>query len=214
MSDMNLRSVNPRRRDDAAAMAVAVQANLVTLKVAAARRVNQPTDSHSIQTESPGAVHRFREALLDRHAVAAYSDQEMLLRTRQVWGEFAVLCWAFQCNDPHHPPAFAALPSGLGLRCPMELLKKMEVVSNALWRMRHEQRVRFDADARARPDFQRDYEKAAAMPVRVYDVDVRLASPSDLIQCACEHAGMLGAIRWLADDRRTWGEPGIMELPT
>jgi hypothetical protein len=207
-----LRPVTPRKRDDAAAMAVAIQANLVALKVAWSRRANIASDAHSIQVQPPGAVQRFREVLIDRQVIAEYSDEELVLRTRQVWGEFSVMCWAFQAPDPQHPPEFAPLPAMLAMRSIKEMLKKEAQVVQTLWRLRHEQRLRFDPDAKKDPAFQRDHEAAQGIVARVYETDIRLCSNEDLVACACEHAGMLGAIRWLIDDGRTWGEPGIMEI--
>src|ERR1043166_7777849 len=102
-----LKPVTPRRREDAAAMAVAVQANLAALKVAWLRRALIPSQEHVINVAPPGAVMRFRETLIDRHMVSDYSDAELILRTRQVWGEFALFCWAFACPDPNDAPDFA-----------------------------------------------------------------------------------------------------------
>jgi len=214
MPPETLRPVTPRTREDAAAMAVAVQANLVALKVAWARRANAATEDHPIHVRAPGAVHRFRETLIDRHVVADYSDEELLLRTRQVWGEFSVMCWAFQCPDPQEPPEFSPPPPTLAMRSVKEMLKKEAAVVRTLWRLRHEQRLRLVPEAKKDPAFQRDHEIAQSTPARIYDTDIRLASTEDVIACACEHAGMLAAIRWLIDDRRVWDEPGIMDVAT
>lgn len=206
--------VSVRARDDVAAMAVAVQANLVTLKVAASRRAEFDPDEHPIRVPPPGAVMRFRETLLDRGAVGGYSDSELSMRTRQVWGEWTVFCWAFQCDDPNDPADFAHLPPALIVRSVHDMLKKEAIIVKTLWRLRHEQRFRFDPDARRDPAFQREREIAQMIPARVYDADIRLCGNDDLLACACEHAGMLGAIRWLIDDRRKWGEAGIMDVNT
>src|SRR5438552_1594855 len=135
MSVEALRPVSSRKRDDAAAMAVAIQANLVALKVAWSRRANMAPDEHSIHVAAPGAVHRFRETLIDRHVVADYSDDEIVLRTRQVWGEFSLMCWAFQASDPQHPPEFAPLPATLAMRSIAEMLKKEALIVRTLWRL-------------------------------------------------------------------------------
>ena len=204
--------VSGRRREDAAAMAVAVQANLVTLKVAASRRAHRDPAEHPIRLSPPGAVRQFRETLIDRHVVAAYADDELMMRTRELWGQWCVFCWAFQCDDPNDPADFAHLPPTLIIRSTREMLAKEAAVVKTLWRLRHEQRFRFDPDARHDPAFQREREIAQTIPARVYDTDIRLCGHNDLIACTCEHAGMLAAIRWLIDDRRAWGEPGIMEI--
>jgi hypothetical protein len=158
-------------------------------------------------------VARFREHLIDRRRVQAYADAELVLRTRQVWGEFSLMCWAFHVADPQLPPAFGSLPPEHPFRCQGALLEKEAEVSRRLWRFQHEQRLRFQPERRSDPRFQRDHEIALSSPAPVYGTDVRLSTNEALIECACEHAGMLGAIRWLIDDRRVWGEAGIMDLP-
>jgi len=193
-------------------MAIAVQANLVALKVEWSRRMKIASDQHAIHTPPPGAVTRFRETLLDRRVIHDYANDELLFKTRQVWGEFALMCWAFVCDNPHCPPDFADLPAGQPFRSLKELLRKEAEITNALWRLRHEQRLRQDPDLRREPAFQQEHEFAQSLPVRVYDMDVRLAALDDLVHAACEHAGMLAAVRWLIDDRRTWDEPGLMDL--
>lgn len=207
-----LTSLTPRGRDDVAAMAVAVQANLVTLKVAWSKRVNVPSERHEIRTPPPGAVRRFREVLIDRNAINAYDDGELALRTRQVWGEFGALCWVFGHDDPHHPPDFAHLPPRHGMRCPAHMQAKLDEIQTGLWRFRFEQRFRLDPAAQQEPGFQRDYEHALATPMLVYGQNVRVCSNEDLLLCACEFAGMLAALRWAVDDRLTWEQPGIMRL--
>lgn len=206
-------SLSPRRPMDAAAMAVAVQANLVALKVAWTRRSDGQAAEHDIRTPSPGAVTRFREALIDRHVIQAYSELELVLRTRQVWGQFALFCWAFGGDDPHRPPDFVHLPDVPEYRCPMAMIRKEEEVVRGLWRLKLEQRARLEPEAAKDADFVKELSQAAAtVPLRVFDNDVRESSATDLIQCACEHAGMLAAVRWLLDDRRVWDEPGLMEI--
>ncbi|MEE8170642.1 MAG: hypothetical protein V3T70_08850 [Phycisphaerae bacterium] len=209
-----LQPVTPRTLDDAAAMTVPVQANLVALKVESSRRVKRPSDQHAIGTPPPGAVMRFRDALIDRRAIRSYSDAELTLRTRQAWGEFSLLCWMFHVDDPHRPPNFAEHASGAPCRCLGVLLEKEAEIARQLWRLQHEQRLRFDAEARSDPGFQSDHESAQMASIRVNGVDVRLCSAEALLPAACETAGMLGAVRWLIDDRRAWGEPGIMALGT
>jgi len=207
-----LESLNPRSRDDIAAMAVAVQANLAALKVAWSKRVGIASEQHEIKTPPPGAVRRFREALIDRHVVAAYGDEELALRTRQVWGEFGVLCWVFGYSDPHHPPDFSNLAADRAMHCPVHMQSKLEDVQKGLWRLRWEQRFRFEPDARKEPGFQREYEDAMATPLTVYGQSVRVCGNQELLLCACEYAGMLAALRWAIDDRWGWEGAGIMEL--
>lgn len=207
-----LEQINPRAPQDVAAMAIAVQANLAALKVASAKRVGMPPERHEIRTPPPGAVRRFREVLIDRHVMAAYGDQELAFRTRQVWGEFAVLCWMFGHSDPHAPPDFFSMSMDQGIRCAGHTQEKCDEVQRGLWRLRWEQRFRFEPAVKSDPLFQREYEAALAAPMMVYGQNVRVCSHESVLLCACEYAGMLAALRWSMDERWAWEAAGIMDL--
>lgn len=198
--------------DDIAAAARAVQANVAALKTAWCKRTGQDAAKHDIRTPSPGAVQNHREILIDWRILRDYSDEEVALRLRQAWGEFCALCWLFPFVEPQSPIDFANLPPNQSLRCCHDVHEKLEKVQTGLWRMKHEQRVRFDADAKLDPSFQREHETAMTRPVMVYGQNISLCSDEDLLCCACEYAGMLAALRWAADNRWGWEAPGIMEL--
>jgi len=198
--------------DQVAAAAHAVQANVVTLKVAWCRQSGDPADTHDIKTPPPGPVRRLREILLDRRTVKDYTPEEILLRLRQVWGEFCALCWLFPDVDPQHPINFAQLPPSQTMRCPTHALAKLDEVQKHLWRIRHEQRRRHDREARQDPGFQKEDEIALAHPIRIYGVNILACGDEPLFSAACEYAGMLAALRWACDHRWTWEGPGIMDV--
>lgn len=81
-------------------MAIAVQANLVTLVVAESKRQGKKPHQHEIKTAAPGAVKHFRETLIEPAAIAGYSDVELHLRLREIWGQFCLMGWLFSLNDP------------------------------------------------------------------------------------------------------------------
>lgn len=199
-------ALRPRGPDLVAAMAAVAQANLVQLQTAAYRRFNGPAPSLS----SPGAITRFREALIDYRLLREYTEAALLLRLHEIWGQHCLFCWAFRHADPHRPPAFLQNPGEM--RCPGEIGAKMQEISRGLWRLRHEDRLRHLPELRSDPKFIREYEAAQEIPMLVYGRNVRTCSDDDLLACTCEYAGMLAAIRWIADDRWTWNAPGIMEL--
>ncbi len=207
-------SAKPRARtaDDVAAMAVAVQANLVTLKVADARRQEIDPARHDLPVPAPGPVLRFRETLLDREAVRHYSDVERRLRLHEIWGQFCLLSWLFGVDDPRHPPDFARCSQTHTLRCGAVLAIKTAEIEATLWRMHFEQRDRHDPTYRQSADYAVDSSVAIRIPAKVFGRRVQYASDDDLLVCGCEHAGMLAAIRWASDDRRVWGAPGIMDV--
>lgn len=193
-------------------MAVAIQANLVQLRVAQARQAGIAVADHPIRTPSPGGVRRFRETLIDRSTIKDYDDAELLLRLREIWGQFSLFCWAVHAADPNDPPDFSDLPAGMYLRPPRELGHKMRDIERTLWRFQHEQRLRGDPAAARDPRFRAAYEAALDIPTMVYGENVRVCSDGDLLMCACEFVGMLRAIRWIADDRLTWDHPAIVEV--
>jgi hypothetical protein len=209
---LTLSALTPRGPDEIAAAAKAVQANVVALKTAWCKHTGQEPSCHDIRTPSPGAVHRCRELLIDWRTIRAYSPEEIALRLRQVWGEFCALCWCFPFVDPQAPIDFERLSPSQSVRCCQDVLAKLHDIQTGLWRMKHEQRVRFEPDARNDPQFQRQHELALTRPLKVYSQNVSTCSDEDLLCCACEYAGMLAALRWVSDSRWTWEAPGIMEL--
>jgi hypothetical protein len=205
-------SPSPRGIDDIAAAAHAVQANVAALRVAWAKRTGQPAETHDIRTPAPGAVTRARDLLIDWRLLRDYSVEEVVLRLRQVWGEFCALCWLFPFADPQQPPDFAHLPADQPLRCLGHVQEKLAQVQAGLWRLRHEQRLRHDPDARREAAFQAEYEIALAHPLDVYGRHIADAPDDDVLCCACEYAGMLAALRWATDSRWAWEAPGIMDV--
>lgn len=196
----------PRRLGDVARMAVAAQANLAQLRTTDAKRAGIAVERHAIQTPLPGPVRDYRETLIDWKTIKAYSNDELALRLREVWGQFSVFCWAVHAADPHNPPDFANPEDGTYVRSACELAEKAHDLERSLWRLQFEQRVRHDPAFRNAPEFAGAHEAAMELPLKVYGEDVQLCSDANLLLCACEFVGMLRAIRWISDDRRAWDE--------
>lgn len=207
-----LSALSPRSLDHIAAAAHVVQANVVTLRVAWDRRPGSHDVELDIRTPPPGPVRAMREALLDRDIVKSYGPAEILLRLRQVWGEFCALTWLFPEVDPQNPIDFSDLPPGQAIRCHTHTLIKLDEIQKNVWRIRHEQMRRGDREARKDPAFQKADEAALAFSLPIYGIDVLKCSSETLFCAACEHAGMLAALRWATDQRWAWEAPGIMEL--
>ena len=205
-------AIHGRSRDEIAAMAVAVQANLSQLCVASRKRRGPVPMVVDLDVSPPGAVKAFRDTLIPRETLRGYSDEALWLRMHEIWGQFCLFCWVFFEGNPRRPPTFTALANEQPMRCPGELAVKQLEIEKFLWRMHHEQRLRGDPDARKDPAFIEACAEADRIPAIVYGLNVRVCSDQDLILGSCEHAGMLAAIRWMADRRWTWAAPGIMEL--
>lgn len=58
----------------------------------------------------------------------------------------------------------------------------------------------------------RDAEFAAMIPATANGKPVERATNAELLIAACEHAGMLAALRWAMDSRRRWDDPALMEV--
>lgn len=202
----------PRTLEAVLQMAVVVQANLVQLRNTEAKRRDLEPDAHDIRVRSPGAVRSQREALVDYQCIKSYSEPELHLRLHEVWGQFCLFCWAVHVDDPQAPPAFGDSPSAIELRCPAALRMKAAEVEAFLWRLKFEQRLRHDPTFRGSADFQSDRQIARKIPANVNHLPVDRADDDGLIVCSCEHAGMLAAARWIADQRWSWGQEGIMDL--
>lgn len=207
-----LSALSPRSMDAIAAAALASQANVVTLRVALERKQSIAAELTDIRTPAPGAVTHSREMLLDREVVRGYSPEEAMMRLRQVWGEFCALCWLFPFCDPQKPIDFHELSPAQTTRCCADVMTKLEQVQRILWRIRLEMRIRFDKEARRDPAFQREFEEAQMERATIYGHDVRMCDDQSLFAGACEHAGMLAALRWASDDRWAWEGPGIMDV--
>jgi len=189
-------------------MAVVAQANLVQLQVAANKRFGAEAPT----LRSPGAVITFREALIGWRDIKDYSEAGLSLRTREVWGQHCLFCWVFMSRDPHHPPRFIQLAPEDQIRCAGHIGAKLLEIEKGLWRLRHEDRLRNQPELRDDPHFRKEYEAALNIPMLVYGQNIRTCGDDDLLACTCEYAGMLAAIRWIADDRWQWGQATIMEL--
>ena len=193
-------------------MAVAIQANLVQLRVAdAKRRGGEPGDS-GIVVVSPGAVGAYRETLLDRTHLKHYTVEELQLRSREVWGQYCLLRWVFSRNAEDEATDFSRLPAEAELRCDSVLDVKLAEVEGLLWRLRFEHRRRHDADYVASDRFDEDARLAETIPATAFGTPASDATDEALLLASCEFAGMLGALRWIMDRRRVWGEAGIMEV--
>lgn len=207
-----IHAMAPRSRDDLAACAHVVQANVAALATAANRRLEQSNQCIDIKTPPPGPVKRFREFLIDWRIIRDYSDIELVLRLRQVWGEFTALCWLFHHGDPHHPPHFSALPVDAPLRCTGHVHDKLTEVQRGLWRLIHERRLREDPGYRDDPAFKHERDLALSIPMKIGGRSIGSADEQTLFMQACEHAGMLAALRWALDGRLQWEGAGIMEV--
>jgi hypothetical protein len=202
-------------------MALAVQANLMTLMVADAKRRGIKPSEHDIKVCAPGAIKHFRETLLDPKALAHYSDAELHLRMREIWGQFCLMGWLFSLNDPAHTgnatnkagcASFTDLPDEAEMHCGTALEIKHAEIRGYLWKMVFEQRRRIDADYVKTPAFAKEIELASQIPAQGFGKPIEKLSGEQLLYLACEYAGMLAAIRWAMNPRLAWGAPGIMDV--
>lgn len=192
-------------------MGLAVQANLVQLKVAEAKRRGIAPAMHAIGVPAPGYVKHFRETLIAHGVIAAYPDLHVHLRLREVWGQYCLMLWLFELKGPAETSNFAAAQLG-EMRCGSALDIKHDEIHALLWRLRFEQRRRTDADYAESAVFRRDRGYADRIPAEVWGKKVAECSDEELLSAACEYAGMLAALRWVMDPRRVWGEEGIMDV--
>ena len=129
----NSEDVPVRGRDEACAMAIVLQANLVQLKVADARRRDLPVVEHEIRAPSPGAVSQFREHLIDRHVISEYDANSLALRMHEVWGHHCLFRWAFHCTAEDSND-LSQLTDDDEFRCDTVLRAKAEELNAILWK--------------------------------------------------------------------------------
>lgn len=193
-------------------MAVTVQANLVQLKVADARRRGIAPAAHEIDVPSPGGITRFREALIDHRALGRYGEEHVKLRFREVWGQYCVMRWAFFLDHEPGSIDFSNLPNTPDLRDGSVIRTKVREIHAIFWKIAFEQARRRDKAAEDAPVYKNDREAFDRIPARVGGHPVAECNDDEILAAACEHAGMLACARWLADERVAWASPGIMEL--
>ncbi|MGB0717162.1 MAG: hypothetical protein ACPGXK_14885 [Phycisphaerae bacterium] len=193
-------------------LAVVVQANLVQLLVADAKRQGLSATEHPLQVPSPGAVTACREHLIDRHTIQSYADDEIRIRLREVFGQYCLFVWAFHASDPGTD--FASLATDTELRCNTVMQAKVEELNALLWKLRFEQARRGDKSFEESSEFAGLLKIAERIPAEVAGKPARLVQSDALLASAIEHAGMLAAARWLADHSKQWNEPGLMDVYT
>jgi len=199
---------------EAHAMAIAIQANLVQLRVADAKSRGMPVSEHEIEVVSPGAVRRFRETLIYRHTIQTYSTMALRLRMHEVWGQFCLMQWLFSMNQVDGPGNFGELPTEATMRCAATIKVKEAEVHAVLWRFRFEQRKRRDADYVRSTSFAADDRVAGTIPAILFGKKIEDGSDEEILLGACEHVGMLAVLRWILNPAWTWGSPELMEVRT
>lgn len=199
-----------RPLDDVRAMAVVVQANLVQLRTFDAKRRGLGGGAHELEVRSPGAVRRFREALIALNVLKGYEPVDLALRTREMWGRYCLFAWALHATPPRDLVSLAALPADNELRCDAHLSVKRDEIHAVLWRLRFEQRMRADRTYADAPEWRSDRAWAARIPATVAGAPVNQCADDELLLAACEHAGMLAAIRWILDRSADWGDARLM----
>lgn len=200
-----------RSTSEVRAMAVAVQANLVQLRVAECKRRGIPATEHEIKVSSPGAVRHYREALIDRGVIDGYSDEDLHLRLHEVWGRYCVLCWLFS-QDAENPCDFAGFSADREMHCDSAIEVKEAEVHAVLWRMRFELRRRQDAAYAQSAHFAGDLALAETIPAKAFGKTVTECEEADILLSACQHAGMLATLRWILSRGAAWDDPALLQV--
>lgn len=193
-------------------MAVAIQANLVQLKTAAARRQGIPVEQHPLRIGSPGAVKQFRETLIDHRALSTFSPAEILFRFQEVWGQFCLMRWVFHRNHAAEFEGFERLPANSELRCHAEMEAKEAEIHAHLWRLRFEWRSRAEPGFASNPGYSALRAAAERIPVKQFARQVPSCSDDELLAGSCEAVGMLRTVRWIKDQSKQWGESSLANL--
>ena len=191
-------------------MGVAVQANLVQLKVGFSRLQEGGQPIAGVGPPSPGFVSRFRETLIPRDVIKRYGPDELVLRLHETWGRYCLIGWALQHVGTDGPGYIADLPEAPEIRCDATLGVKRDEIHALLWRLRAEQQLRAASDASTDPLSEQDRRDVARIPAMVFGAPVADVDDDALLRCACEYAGMLAAVRWILDRHLDWNHPGIM----
>lgn len=201
-----------RNTHDIHALGKAVQANLVQLRVEATRRDGASSVLQELVVCSPGAITHHRAALIDRHVIRAYSDDELHLRLHEQWGAYGALCWVVRATGINGGHDFGGAPPDADMHCTASVEVKVAEVHAMLWRLRYELRLRRDAGYRDTIAAQRDAITAVRIPLVVQGRTPDQASDAQLYGAACEHAGMLATLRWAIRPAAHWSDVNLMAL--
>ncbi len=193
-------------------MTIVTQANVAQLRTADVRRRKLDPADHEVQTPPPGPVKRFRENLIGRREISAYTEHELHLRLRESWGQFCAFCWILHAPDPNQPPEWTQHIVDHDMECAAGLTVKCTEIEGLLWRLQYEQHIRHDPEFKQAELFPARERLAGKIDMRVFGKPLADCDASTLLTAACEHAGMLAATRWMTDRSRLWGEPGIMDV--
>ncbi len=193
-------------------MGVAVQANLVQLKVAFSRLGEGGQPIVGADLPSPGFVSRFRETLIERDAIKRYGPEELILRLHETWGRYCLIAWALEHVGEGGPGNIADLPEAPEIRCDATIEVKRDEIHALLWRIRVEPQLRVERNDPSPELSDQDRRDAAHIPAEVFGTPVADADESALLRCACEYAGMLACVRWILDRTLDWNHPGIMNV--
>lgn len=192
-------------------MARAVQANLVQLKVADAKRRGISSDQHHIRVPAPGYVRDFRETLIEQATIAGYPREHLELRIHEIWGQFCVMLWLFSYADSPEHADLAGLATNAEMRCGTVLEAKHDEIHAIFWLLHFEQRKRHEPSFANSPDFGGQLKLARQIPGMAFGKPVEKCSDGELLRAACEYAGMLAAIRWIMG-RASWGDAAAMAV--
>ncbi len=199
-----------RNPSEVRAMAVAVQANLVQLTVAESKRRGRRPVDHDIKVSAPGYVKHFRETLIDPKIIGGYSDLELHLRLREIWGRFCMMRWLFSQPEKQASVTFADLPEGIEMHCATALEVKRIEVNAFLWKMLFEQRRRAGPGVGELRLAEEDVRTADRIPAVCYGKPIEELNEEELLCASYEHAGMLAVIRWVLDKKLDWSSAEIM----
>ncbi|MBI4718618.1 MAG: hypothetical protein HY763_12485 [Planctomycetes bacterium] len=207
----NARDIPPRSGAEVRALALAVQANLVMLRLAECRRRGIAPEDHEIQVAPPGAVRALREMLLAPETISALGDPQLHLLLHEVWGQFCLLLWLFSQGNTADA-SLAHLPEDAEMHCATAIEAKLFEVHAVLWRMLFELRLRHDAAYAASPACDADRSLGEGIPAQALGKPVAEATNEEIIVTLHEYVGMLVTLRWVLDPQADWFDPHLREV--
>ena len=193
-------------------MALAIQANLVVLRVAIERRQGADHAPSGPTIRSPGIVRAYRETLVNGPEIRGFSDAELPFRLHEAWGRFCVMLWLFEQGHCADGFDFAEMPTEAEMRCRSALEAKHAELHAVTWRIRFAQRVRHDRAYVTSSGFAADRNLAATIPASAFGKPIDHCDDHELFLAAGEHLGMLATLRWVRDASSAWDDPRLMEV--
>ncbi len=202
----------PQTLTEVQSLLIAVQANLVQLRVEAQRRKIDSLSRVLLDVAAPGVVRQFRQTLIDRQAIKNCTDLELLLQLHENWGQYCAISWLLSGEADESRDREDKHEALSTLKCETSIRIKLAEVHAFAWRFRFELDSRRSGDSAAMNHHQASTNTANQIPAEAFGQSAEHLNESELMLAVCEHVGLLSVLRWSLDNQSHWLDPSLSTI--